>query len=348
MRRLLICFAGIGDLVVQIPMFRKLSQDADLDLLTRPYGKPLFLDQSYIACTHVLKHPNRGKNRLTRLFLGGHRKKLGEELAIRRFYEIIVVAEERDVIVDWVESWRAGATCRTMDYYHHRPDKLLTGLRSLGIGTDGMDEYPVMEVSHAELKRARARLAGMGDRIIGVQVGSGRAGSFLRRRMDPKGLQPAQWGSLLTGILEAGHADAIVFNGTVSERYLVPPILKRIPAKHHARIVNWMGKTGLHDLKSCLAGYYAFLSIDTGPAHIAAAVGCPLLVFFGPADPATYLMKGNKPVEMVLGSAPCQFCTTTRKFRKCRENICMRAIGDDELWAGWLRLRDRIAGATPQ
>lgn len=41
----------------------------------------------------------------------------------------------------------------------------------------------------------------------------------------------------------------------------------------------------LADVKSCIAGASLFVGNDSGPAHMAAALGVPLLVLFGPSDP---------------------------------------------------------------
>jgi heptosyltransferase-2/heptosyltransferase-3 len=46
----------------------------------------------------------------------------------------------------------------------------------------------------------------------------------------------------------------------------------------------------------------AMISVDTGPAHSAAAVGCPVLVLFGVADPVRNLPRGgDTPVRHLVG-----------------------------------------------
>ena len=42
------------------------------------------------------------------------------------------------------------------------------------------------------------------------------------------------------------------------------------------------------------------VTVDTGPAHTAAAVGCPLVVLFGVADPVRIRPRGgDTPVEVL-------------------------------------------------
>jgi ADP-heptose:LPS heptosyltransferase len=44
------------------------------------------------------------------------------------------------------------------------------------------------------------------------------------------------------------------------------------------------------------------ISTDTGPAHSAAALGCPLVVIFGVEDPATYTPRSaSGAVRVVSG-----------------------------------------------
>jgi heptosyltransferase-2/heptosyltransferase-3 len=345
MKRLLIYFAGIGDLVVLIPLFRKLAADATLDLLTRPYGAPLFAGQNFVNRVHVLSHPNRGRRGPAAALLGGERRRLGPPLAREGYDEIFVFGQERAVITDWVETWRERAVVRTLRYPERHPDRVRIGLESVGLPTADLDPAPRLAVAAAEREAARRRLAPLGRRVVGVQAGSGPVNRVWKRRPNLKGLTPSQWAGLIAHVLESGGADAVVFHGTRHESREVRPILDELPAPLRARAHDWTGRAGLAELRALASLYTAMLSIDTGPAHIAAAVGCPLLVCFGPSDPAAYLMRGTAPVESVVGSAPCQFCTGTRLFKTCRENICLDRVRVDELAAAWDRLAGRIDSA---
>ena len=341
-KRLLIAFSGIGDLVMQVPLFRKLAETGELDLLNRPYGPPLLKDQPFIARTYCLNHPNRGRGKLSRALMGGHRRRLGAKLSARGPDEIIVASHERRVITDWVDSWRGAGVIRKMTYPERDPDGLKIAAESLGISADGMERCPRLEVDKESRRRARARLAALGDRVIGVQAGSGPVNVWLQRPFDVKGLKPSQWADLVTDILDDDSADAVVFCGSIKESRDIPPIIRKVPERHHSRLHNWAGKTGLGELRAILAELHALVSVDTGPAHIAAAVSCPLLVFFGPTDPKAYLPRGTGPVEAVVGTAACQFCTGTPQFKECRDNICLNRLCRETLMEGWNRLNEQL------
>jgi ADP-heptose:LPS heptosyltransferase len=56
------------------------------------------------------------------------------------------------------------------------------------------------------------------------------------------------------------------------------------PFAKHRTLVN----APLADVKDLLAGAQLFLGNDSGPAHVAAAFGVPVVVLFGPSNPVTW------------------------------------------------------------
>ncbi len=60
----------------------------------------------------------------------------------------------------------------------------------------------------------------------------------------------------------------------------------------------------LHNLAQWLATARAFVGNDSGISHLAAAVGTPVVVLFGPTDPAVWAPRG--PHVRVLRSAPIE------------------------------------------
>lgn len=58
-------------------------------------------------------------------------------------------------------------------------------------------------------------------------------------------------------------------------------------------------------LKALLTVAHSMISVDTGPAHMAAAMGCPLVVMFGSVSPAHWTPRGMTPDAVhVLGGPP--------------------------------------------
>src|SRR5438034_2828095 len=71
-------------------------------------------------------------------------------------------------------------------------------------------------------------------------------------------------------------------------------------------VLNLAGKTSLRELMACLKLCRVLLTNDSGPMHVAAALGTPVVVPFGstapdltgpglPNDPRHHLMKSDAP-----------------------------------------------------
>ena len=75
---------------------------------------------------------------------------------------------------------------------------------------------------------------------------------------------------------------SIIATGTASEK-AVAEELKNLA---NAPIANLAGQTSLTELVALLKSAKLVVSNDTGPGHIAAALGSPLVLMFGPTNPA--------------------------------------------------------------
>jgi len=84
----------------------------------------------------------------------------------------------------------------------------------------------------------------------------------------------------------------------------------------------------------------ALLTNDTGPMHLAAAVGTPVVAVFGPSDPRRYgpLGEGHRVLRVDL---PCSPCNQVRlPPARCRGHVpdCMDGIRVETVVAAALEL----------
>jgi heptosyltransferase II len=90
--------------------------------------------------------------------------------------------------------------------------------------------------------------------------------------------------------------------------------------------VSLVGRDSPDLLPSVLAEMAAMVCGDTGVAHLAAALGTPVVTLFGPTDPATSAPLGR--VAVVRHAVPCAPCF----YRACPiEHPCMRGISAAEV-----------------
>ena len=103
--------------------------------------------------------------------------------------------------------------------------------------------------------------------------------------------------------------------------------LDRIRGRMKTAAVNLGGQTTLREL-ACLYRQAALVvTTDSGPMHLAAAVGTPVVALFGPTDPARTgpYGPGHRVIRRELSCSPC-----LRK--RCETRTCMREIGVGEVF----------------
>ena len=93
---------------------------------------------------------------------------------------------------------------------------------------------------------------------------------------------PAEnWARLADAVLQESDAE-ILITGEGRERELGSLVRMAMKEKNRAHVVA--GKLSLRELARAQAESLAFLSGDTGPYHMAVAVGCPTVTIFAPTD----------------------------------------------------------------
>ena len=73
-------------------------------------------------------------------------------------------------------------------------------------------------------------------------------------------------------------------------------------------MVDLGGATTLPELAGVLAGADAVVVGNTGPAHLAAAVGTPVVSLFAPTVPAARWRPWGVPHELLFVDVPCAGC----------------------------------------
>ncbi len=90
--------------------------------------------------------------------------------------------------------------------------------------------------------------------------------------------------------------------------------------------LNFAGRTSLRELVALIGLGRLFVTNDTGPMHVADALGTPILALFGPTEPAATGPVRSRSVLMKK-DVPCWPCL----YRKCPyDHRCMTEIGPEE------------------
>ncbi|MDW8223383.1 MAG: glycosyltransferase family 9 protein [Gemmatales bacterium] len=105
--------------------------------------------------------------------------------------------------------------------------------------------------------------------------------------------------------------------------------------------LNLAGKTTISQLAALMDRATVCLTNDSGPMHLAVALGKPLVALFGPTDPVRIGPYGrlHAVVQSNLPCVPCYF----RRLEQCpHQHSCMAQISPDLVLQ---RLRDALAQA---
>ncbi|MFJ3441046.1 glycosyltransferase family 9 protein [Streptomyces sp. NPDC086081] len=134
---------------------------------------------------------------------------------------------------------------------------------------------------------------------------------------------PARAARAVAALSAAGYR--VVVTGARAERRLTA----RVAGRH---ALDLGGATDLPHLAGVLAGARAVVAGNTGPAHLAAAVGTPVVSLFAPVVPAERWAPHGVP-HLLLGD-PHAACADTRA-RHCPVpgHPCLDGIGDAEVLA---------------
>ena len=110
--------------------------------------------------------------------------------------------------------------------------------------------------------------------------------------------------TMIAALVAAGHR--VVVTGSAAERELASPGPAGPRPDRPDRVLNLCGRTSLPLLASVLAGADVVVAPNTGAAHLAAAVGTPVVSLFAPVVPAARWAPYGVPTVM-LGDqdAPC-------------------------------------------
>jgi ADP-heptose:LPS heptosyltransferase len=110
------------------------------------------------------------------------------------------------------------------------------------------------------------------------------------------------------------------------------PLADEIAALSRTKPISLAGKTSLLHLGAVLEKCGLLVSGDTGPLHIATAVGTRVIALFGAADPGRTgpFGKGHRVIQ--AGQVPCVPCRSRRcsnqRYLECMESITTSEVAD--------------------
>jgi heptosyltransferase-2/heptosyltransferase-3 len=157
----------------------------------------------------------------------------------------------------------------------------------------------VSPVARRELDSWLAHHELAGRHIVVVHPGSRHiARRWLRPRAGTSKYWPeSHWSVVVRGVRDVCPEHVIVFTGTRSESRFNAAIIRRAGVRD---AVNMADHLSVRVLVALLERAHSMISVDTGPAHAAAALGCPTVALFGTASPDLYRPGGTTTPAIAL------------------------------------------------
>jgi ADP-heptose:LPS heptosyltransferase len=333
--RILVVRAGaIGDTLFATPLVRALRRtyaDAYLVFLcSRPaYDLVKYnphLDQVLkLGGRHVPAWLSREKSRLFRGL-----KRLNLDWAI--------VLESHPGLLDVAR--RAGAA-RTIAYKplpgvegfeqagfdpkKHAIENNLAAAEPLALEPAGLEMelyYPAAFNQRIEERLAAAGI-GKSDRLAGLHAGWGRGkrnhsieDTRLRSWPPDRFAKVARW-------LEESAGARVVLTGSPADK----PLTAFIAREAGVPCLDLAGRLSLLELAALIRRLDLYVTIESGPAHMAAALGTPLVTLVGPSIwEQTRPLASAGPLRVLYERVPCAPCYNTPLMKSCQDNICMKQI----------------------
>lgn len=117
----------------------------------------------------------------------------------------------------------------------------------------------------------------------------------------------------------------VVLTGEQKDKTLAKQLMNLTKSKP----VNFTGKTNILQLAALIKKCRVYLTPDSAPMHLAAAMGVPFVALFGPTDAVRHLPP-SKRFSMLRRDLPCAPCYGTTC--KITTHACMRDISPEEVF----------------
>jgi lipopolysaccharide heptosyltransferase II len=325
----------IGDAVISEPALaalRELFPTAEITLLVKPAIAELMRGHPALQRILVYEDPGRHVGITGKWTLAGTLRRLRFDLAIlfQNAFEAALVTflagiprrygyatdGRRFLLSDPIAVPERMKIGHQIQYY-------LDMLRPLG--SERPAGSPRLFLSHEEEQAMDQRLAEAGvhesDLLLGLNPGStyGSAKRWLPERFAETADRLSQEQGM-----QSGRRVRVVIVGARGEEALGRAIADRMQVKP----IQLSGRTTMRELMAVIKRCDLFLTNDTGPMHLAASFGVPVVALFGPTDSRTTSPFGSRHtiVRHPVECAPCL-------LRECPiDHRCMTRISVDEVY----------------
>ena len=325
----------VGDAVMTVPALRELRRvlpGARITLTTRAWAEGIFAGADFLDELVLIDGAARGLRSVWRQATEWRARRFDLAVLLPNAFETALVAfaarvprrvgyatDGRGVLLSNplpVPEWRAQR--HEVFYYLNiiaELERLLRGSSDIETREPRTGLHVAEERRRAAREMLRARGVGLNRPLVVLCPGS--TNSRAKR-------WPAErFAALADRLVEEAGADAVLIGAPEESE-----VSESVAALMRHKPIVLTGETTLAQTAALLGVADLLVTNDTGPAHVAVAVGCPVVVIFGPTNPLT-TRPYSTLAEVVRVPPECAPCM----LRDCPiDHRCMTAITADNVF----------------
>jgi lipopolysaccharide heptosyltransferase II len=334
LRRILVMkFFGIGSILLSSPMLRAIKErhpEVRIGFLTFAGNQGMverlgLTDTLYTLRTDSLPHFALDLLRALRLIRRERYDATIDMEFFSKFSTIVTYLAKSPVRIGYFlrQMWRGHLLTEAVYYNHYKHITEVFGALAAPLGVT-IEDYRLQtpQITPDEESAAEALLARAGvkpqDTVIAFNVNA--SDLSLERRWSKENFLSLARGLLTDPLVR------LIFIGSPAEAPYVAATVAQLPGD--GRVIDLAGKTRLAELLGVLKRCQLLITNDSGPLHLACALGVATVSFFGPETPMLYGPRTEGDLVFYEGiyCSPCLNVFNVKTAPCHGHNVCMQGI----------------------
>jgi heptosyltransferase-3 len=330
---LVIRFGAIGDLIVTTPLLRALARkyDGACEVIARgEWPLRVFANLPYVQTIKTI-YQKKLPFQLAR-----DQKELVRWLKERGSGPVVLLETDRQSnrLID-----RAGlqGILSSRDIPRNADEHIIDyfgRMCGFNAGDPNFERWPELRVAEDEQDRCRKWLSRENLQhhpLVLIQAGNRKTGKLFRKTRKDWPIE--RWVGVIRNVLDLLPDARLLLCGTPQEKWMTSQIHQQTG---DSRVVDIGGDLDLRSLFALICEAHSVISVDTGPAHAAGALNCPIVVLFGETDPRDISpVSRTSPVKIVTGPPGAPEPPGKQEWARYHS---MEGISVDAVTSAWKKL----------